>query len=156
MAKRDVKNNPDTEPKKEIGRPRLINSPEELWELFVKYKVHCKANPIKKHVFVGKEGFSREEKRERPLTMEGFENYVAEIPGKPTELTQYFGNKNGSYQDYFSICSRIRRVIRQDQIDGGMAQIYNTSITQRLNNLKEVTENHVRMGKDLEEEERYE
>ena len=33
------------------------------------------------------------------------------------------------------ICTRIRAEIRQDQIDGGMAGIYNTSITQRLKGL---------------------
>jgi hypothetical protein len=41
------------------------------------------------------------------------------------------------YGDYVSICTRIRKNIRQDQIEGGMTGIYNTSITQRLNNLTE-------------------
>jgi hypothetical protein len=36
-----------------------------------------------------------------------------------------------------SVCSRIRKNIREDQIAGGMAGIYNASITQRLNGLTE-------------------
>ena len=35
----------------------------------------------------------------------------------------------------------LRKTIRQDQIEGGMAGVYNPSITQRLNSLVEKTEN---------------
>jgi hypothetical protein len=41
------------------------------------------------------------------------------------------------YEEFSAVCSRIRKSIRQDQIEGGMTGIYNTSITQRLNNLTE-------------------
>ncbi len=67
----------------------------------------------------------------RPLTMEGFENYCADA-GIINDLGDYFSNKNGNYSAYSTICTRIKRVIRQDQIEGGMAGIYNPSITQRL------------------------
>jgi hypothetical protein len=92
-----------------------------------------------KHVFVGKEGYSTYEKLERPLTMEGFENYVCD-KGLNTELSHYFSNKDGRYSDYVAICSRIRQNIRQDQIEGGMVGQYNASITQRLNGLKDQSE----------------
>ena len=83
--------------------------------------------------------------REKPrcLTMEGFENFVADIDGMPMELGHYFSNLNDAYTEYLPICMRIRRNIRQDQIEGGMAGIYNPSITQRLNGLNETTKQEI-------------
>ena len=71
--------------------------------------------------------------------MEGFETYLFNkaIIG---DLSHYFCNLDGRYQDFVAICHAIKKAIRQDQIDGGMAGIYNPSITQRLNNLIERTE----------------
>lgn len=119
-----------------MGRPNKIESPEQLWNLFQEYKKHTKANPILKHTFVGKEGRSEYSELERPLTIEGFENYVADR-NIISDLGQYFANSNGRYKRFFTICSRIKRQVREDQISGGMAGIYNPSITQRLNNLVE-------------------
>lgn len=118
-------------------------TPSEMWGLFVQYRDHIKSNPILKHDFVGKNGDSVERKLERPLTMDGFENFVAEVAkGKLGKtLEHYFFNTNKAYESHAEVCKRIRRVIRQDQIEGGMAMIYNPSITQRLNGLVEKTEN---------------
>ena len=58
-------------------------------------------------------------------------------------MHDYFSNKNNEYADYSNICSRIKEIIRVDQIDGGMAGIYNPSITQRLNGLVEKQQNEV-------------
>ena len=111
-----------------------IKDPQILWELFNDYKTEVKSNPIKKHVFVGKDGQSTYEERERPLTLVGFYNYCYE---NAQDVHHYFEDTDGRYSDYRGICSRIRENIRQDQIEGGMASIYNPSITQRLNNLTE-------------------
>jgi hypothetical protein len=56
------------------------------------------------------------------------------------DLSEYFEGKNESYRDYFPICSRIKREIRHDQIKLGFLNLINPSITQRLNNLVEKTE----------------
>jgi hypothetical protein len=53
---------------------------------------------------------------------------------------QYFENRDNRYNEYVAICSRIKRTIRQDQIEGGMVGQFNPSITQRLNNLTERTD----------------
>lgn len=91
--------------------------------------------------YKGKEAQQVYYELEAPLTMEGFECYVADQPGMPWSLEHYFANTDGRYEDFVTICSRIRREIRKDQIKGGMVGVYNTSITQRLNNLVERTEN---------------
>jgi len=95
-----------------------------------------KDNPIKVEDWVGGMGKKVVRKKERPLTLEGFENYCFEN-GIINDLGHYFSNLNDGYSEYLPICSRIRKAIREEQISGGMAGIYNPSITQRLNNLVE-------------------
>lgn len=119
-----------------MGKPKYIETPEKMWELFLAYKEHEKSNPILVQDFVGKDGQEVDRKRERPLTTEGFELYCFE-QGIINDLGDYFSNKNGKYENYSTICLRIKKAIRQDQITGGMAGIYNPSITQRLNGLVE-------------------
>jgi hypothetical protein len=77
--------------------------------------------------------------KEKPLTMEGFNNYVFDM-GIIHGLDNYFANSRGRYKKFSSICRAIKEQIRQDQIEGGMAGMYNPSITQRLNNLVEKTQ----------------
>jgi len=112
------------------GRPKAFKSPEELYSYFKEYKEQVKENPILVHDFVGKEG---------PLIMEGFECFLFE-KGIISDLSHYFSNRNNGYDEYVAICSHIRKEIRADQIKGGMAGIYNASITQRLNGLVEKSE----------------
>lgn len=116
------------------GKGKYIETPEKMWEHFTAYRAHTKSNPRKKMVFVGKDGNKDYELLETPLTMEGFENWCAD-QNIIQDLGAYFENRDGRYSDYVAICSRIKRAIRQDQIEGGMVGQYNPSITQRLNNL---------------------
>lgn len=120
-----------------VGRPRNLNSPEQLYELFERYKSNVKANPRIKYVYGGKEFEERAEPLERPLTMEGFEVFCWDEVG---QVEQYFKNIDKRYEEFIPICSRIRKEIRKDQIEGGMVGQYNPSITQRLNGLKEQVE----------------
>ena len=123
-----------------VGRPRNLDSPEQLKELFDTYKSEVKANPRIKSVFGGKEFEERAEPLERPLTMEGFELFCYDEVGL---VEQYFKNVDKRYEEFIPICSRIRKAIRQDQIEGGMVGQYNPSITQRLNGLTERVENTI-------------
>lgn len=86
--------------------------------------------------YVGKDGTAVYRQKEKPLTLDGFECWCANND-IIEDLSQYFANTEQRYADYQTICSRIRKEIRNDQISGGMAGIYNPSITQRLNNLVE-------------------
>jgi hypothetical protein len=122
-----------------MGRYKLIESPEKMWELFTAYKAKAKSSPILVQDFVGKDGTEVKREREKPLTMEGFECYVWD-EGVVEGVEQYFSNRESRYSDFVGICSRIRKEIRQDQISGGMAGIYNPSITQRLNGLVDKTD----------------
>jgi hypothetical protein len=119
-----------------MAKKKYIETSEILWQHFLNYKNFAKNNPITVTDWVGKDALLVERKKEKPLTIEGFENYLEdnEIIGG---LGDYFTNKNNAYSQYSTICSRIKRNVRQDQIEGGMTGIYNSSITQRLNNLED-------------------
>ena len=130
------------------GHGKYIETPERMWELFAAYVQEVKSNPRKKVVFVGKDGVQKDEPLERPLTMEGFELYVADLQ-VITDLSDYFENKQARYEAYIPICNRIRKAIRRDQIEGGMVGQYNASITQRLNGLADKTQAEVKIEQPL-------
>lgn len=108
-----------------------------MWDLFLAYKQNVKDNPRTRTIFGGKDFEERTEDLERPLTFEGFYNYCYD---EICCIDQYFENRDNRYADYVAICSRIKKTIRQDQIEGGMVGQYNPSITQRLNGLADKTE----------------
>ena len=115
--------------------PRNFPTPQHLREAFERYKEWAKNNPLKVHDFVGKDAIEVHRKKERPLSLDGFEAWCYR-EGLGT-VEQYFKNQDEIYSDYIPLCRAIRKEIRADQIDGGMAGIYNPSITQRLNNIQE-------------------
>lgn len=131
-----------------MGRYKLIKDSLELWSMFERYREETKKNPRKKMVFGGKDFSSDYELLERPLTLEGFENWCSD-QGIIEDLGHYFANTDKRYNDFCTICSRIRKTIRQDQIEGGMVGQYNPSITQRLNGLIEKSQVEVKQEQPL-------
>lgn len=122
-----------------MGKHKYIETPEKMWEYFEAYRQKVKSNPILVQDFVGKDGDEVNRKKERPLTLEGFELYCYDND-IIRDLSHYFANLDNRYSDYVAICSRIRKTIKDDQIQGGMVGIYNPSITQRLNGLTDKSE----------------
>jgi hypothetical protein len=124
-----------------MARPKgtkAIETPERFWELFQAYAEQTKANPRYKNE-LDKFGNVVAIPLRVPLTIEGFEMYCFN-EGIISDLSNYFANSNNMYNDYSTICTRVRKAVRNDQIEGGMVGQYNPSITQRLNNLIERTE----------------
>lgn len=117
-------------------KPKKIETPEMMYQLFEEYKKEVKSNPFQVMDYVGKDATLVYREKEKPLTMEGFNVYLFK-KGVASGVKNYFANTNNKYRKYLTICSHIREEIRQDQIAGGMSGIYNPSITQRLNNLVE-------------------
>lgn len=102
------------------------------------YKKYIEDNPILVEDYVGKDGVRVLREKKRALTMEGFECFVMDNTEITyPDLTNYFDGKLESFKDFVPICSRIKREIRANQIDLGLAGVINPSITQRLNNLTE-------------------
>ena len=115
-----------------MAKNKYIETPEKMGELFEAYKAATKKNPFLVQDYVGKDGEMVYRERERPLTFEGFKNYARKEVGC---IEQYFTNQDDAYTEYLGICHACKEEIRQDQIEGGMASVYNSSITQRLNGL---------------------
>ena len=124
--------------KNKIGRPRNVQSPERMLELFQEYVKTIE--PRVKIEYVGRDGERVETPLRTPLTFEGFKDYCYDVVGT---IEQYFTNQGKEYGDFLGVCSHIKNKIRRDQIEGGMVGQYNPSITQRLNHLKESTESTV-------------
>lgn len=131
-----------------MGKKKYIETPEILWEHFLSYKEFVKSNPIIVKDWVGKDAVDVYREKEKPLTIDGFECWCYDN-GIISDLSNYFANSDNRYSDYSTICSRIRKAVRTDQIEGGMAGIYNPSITQRLNNLVERSETNVKVEQPL-------
>jgi hypothetical protein len=118
-----------------MARKKLL-TPELMADLFQRYQAEVKKKPIIVEDWVGGMGKKVKRKKERPLTMEGFELFVFKS-GYNSDLSHYFSNQGEAYNAFIPICAIIKKHIRADQIEGGMAGIYNPSITQRLNGLTE-------------------
>lgn len=150
-----------------MGKKKYIETPDKMWELFQLYRNELKENPI--YVIEQKRGNTILPKdldkvesdvinsalnpivklpMQKPLTMEGFENWCADNDIIDS-IDQYFSNEDNRYSEYVGICSRIKRTIRQDQIEGGMVGIYNPSITQRLNGLVDKKETEIKGGLNI-------
>lgn len=121
-----------------MGNNMNYADPQQLWDDFQGYAIETKKNYIMVHDFVGKDAEEVWRKKERPLTLEGFKTYVWKV--RDFGINDYFYSNDDRYLPFSIVCTRIREAITADQIDGGMAGIYNPSITQRLNNLTEKTE----------------
>lgn len=119
---------------------RLFETPEELKKAWEEYKADVKLQSAEwlKIQYVGKDGRRVEEPQKVPYTFEGFKRYCRNHYGN---IEQYFINPGNYYDDFISICRDIKDEIRENQIIGGLLNLYNPSITQRLNGLVEKTEN---------------
>lgn len=117
---------------------RIFKEPKELENLFNAFKEDVKKQEQDWLViaYYGKDAEKKETPTKVPLTFEGFKRFARKDHG---EIEQYFTNQDGYYNDFIGICRAIKEEIRENQIIGGMLNFFNPSITQRLNNLAEVT-----------------
>jgi len=117
------------------GRPKKIQDPKQLEDIFNAYKAYTKENPRYKYHLNHRTGDMIPEPLEVPLTIEGFEIYC--YNKFDFTVKHYLENTEKRYDKFRTISTRIRKEIRDDQIKGGMVGQYNPSITARLNSLKE-------------------
>jgi hypothetical protein len=122
-----------------VGRPKKIKTPEELFQAFQRYEIWVKDNPFLVHDFKGSGVEEVYIKKERPLSMEGFSNFCFRHKIH-SWIDDYFHNKENRYTEFATICKHIKHLIRENQVSGGMAGVFNASLTQRLNNITEKQE----------------
>lgn len=118
---------------------RIFNKPEELAQAFEEFKEDVKeqAKDWLDVQYVGRNGDKKETAKKVPLTIEGFKRFCRTNYGC---VEQYLKNKDGLYDDFVPICTHVKESIRENQIIGGMLNLFNPSITQRLNGLSDKQE----------------
>jgi len=111
-------------------------TPEELEQYFEQYKEWVANNPILVQDYVGKDGTEVDRKKNRPLTFDGFEIWLRKN-SKIKCCQHILDNVKSAYNDFIDVSRYIKASVKADQIEGGMAGIYNPNITARLNGLTE-------------------
>jgi hypothetical protein len=113
-----------------VGRPKAIKSPDELWGYFVDYCQIVNDSPWIKHDFKGKDAVAVEIKLALPYTWYGFDNYL--FSQKIIDnLDDYKANKKKKYSDFCSIIARIDKVIFDRKYNGASVNAFNASIIAR-------------------------
>lgn len=113
-----------------MSKPKFIETPGLLLEYFKEYQQYCKDNPILKEDYVGKDAARVWRELERPLTWVGFECYLSDKE-IINDLGDYESNKDGRYEDYATIITRIKKYIEHDQFTGAAVGIYQQNIIAR-------------------------
>jgi hypothetical protein len=124
------------------GRPRIFNSPDELWACFEEYVEHNKQNPRYKYE-MDKTGNVVPVPVHNPLTLEAFNLFIF-YKGLGEGCSQYLENTGKAYNDYLGVSTRIREAVRADHIGGGMTGFYNASLTARIHGLTEKREDTIK------------
>jgi hypothetical protein len=83
-----------------MAKKKYIETPDKMWQLFLDYAEHTKDHPITVKDFIGPKAITVHRELRRPLTMEGFENFVAN-EGLNENLDQYFANREDRYEECF-------------------------------------------------------
>lgn len=119
-----------------VGRPRHMNEPKELLDLWVEYKTYIDTNPDKEEVVTVK-GDIVEKRTKKPYLKQGFISFVFRKLGK--NIKDYVDNK---YPEFSDVVTHIRSEWEEDQISGTITGKYKApNLVARLNGLTEKTEN---------------
>jgi hypothetical protein len=118
-----------------MAKPRYIETPEKLYELFEQYTEDTKRR-VRTIPKATNKGVLYEE-HVPPLTIDGFKTYANK---QGTDINRYWYNVDGTLNEYVSVVTRIKEEIRNDQVEGALVGQYQQNIVARLNNLTEKTD----------------
>ena len=108
-------------------KPKLIETPEKLWELFTKYVEKERNNPLFKREYVGKDGEPVDTPLQVPITFEGFECYLAD-KDIINDLGSYSANRDSRYDSYVPIITRIRNNCFAQNFKGAAVNLFNANL----------------------------
>ncbi|MFS4469123.1 hypothetical protein [Maribacter sp. 2210JD10-5] len=130
-----MKINKTTKPKRDEKTGRWLGSekgitPDELLQAFEDYKIWAKQNPKIKQVPNTKTDSVINLEMEIPLTKTGFILYLRRegITGSGTDI---LFNRDGRFEDFVEVNQYIDDSTFDDQFTGGMAGVFNHSLTAR-------------------------
>jgi hypothetical protein len=119
---------------------RKFKKPEELYEMFEKYKEARKEESKEwpRIQYVGKNGEKKEDYPVLPISRTGFKVWC--FKNGYGAVHHYLDNKDKLYNEFGEVAAQILDEIRDQQITGGMLKHFDSSITARLNGLSEKIE----------------
>jgi len=125
-----------------MPKPKAIESPERLWELFIEYVEKERNNPMYRRDYVGKDGNEKDTPLQVPITFEGFECYLWDM-NIISHLSDYSANKNGVYDAYSTILTRIKQNCFIQNFKGASVGLFNANIIARKLNLVERSQTEI-------------
>lgn len=123
-------------------KKKYIEHPDILWELFLAYVAHEQAHPMHKVEYVGKDGRKEKTPLEVPITFDGFECYLWD-QGIICNLSNYETNKDGSYDSYQPIISRIKKNCFTHNFKGAAVGLFNANLIARKLGIKDNQDNTI-------------
>ena len=117
-------------------KPKLIETPEKLLELFKEYVKHESENPMHRIEYVGKEGKQVKTPLETPVTFDGFEVYLFQ-KGIISDLGHYSRNKDERYSDYVPIIAYIRKHCYIHNFKGAAVKLFDPNLIARKLGIKD-------------------
>ena len=117
--------------------------PGEALKHFYVFKELIKSKPKEIQDYVGGAGKEVYRKKERPLTISGFELYLRGL-GVIADLKRYLSNFEGRYEDYKEEFRIIKMECEQDIMEGAYLGLYHQGTAARLEGWKEQTETEIK------------
>ena len=117
-------------------KPKLIETPEKLLELFKEYVKHESENPMHRIDYVGKDGKQVKTPLETPVTFDGFEVYLFQ-KGIISDLGHYSRNKDERYSEYVPIIAYIRKHCYIHNFKGAAVKLFDPNLIARKLGIKD-------------------
>lgn len=120
------------------GRPRKIDSPDQLWDLYEQYKIWAAKNPWYRNELIKSGSMTGEVVQiplSRPLTVWGFATFL----GMSRNGLLVYGNYV-SHKEYFGTYQRIRSDMSQHTVEGGLLEGYNPNLVARIEGIRDTHE----------------
>ena len=119
-----------------VGRPRNMNNPKELMDLWEQYKAKIDSNPDTIEQATAK-GDIVELRVRKPYLKQGFKSFAYKLKGY--SIKDYLDNK---YDEYSDVVTCIRDEWEDDQISGTLTGRYKApNLVARLNGITENVKN---------------
>lgn len=111
-------------------KKKRFQDPEEIWDLFLQYVNDVNFRTMNDTVHNPKTLEQGDIKKVAPVTWYGFDMWLG-FNQKIWSLEDYKYNRNGDYEAYSAIISRIDKFIYNHKISGASLNIYNHNIIAR-------------------------
>ncbi len=144
MAKKQAK----TIPVRAVGRPKDIETPEKMWDLFLSYVKFVQENPWLKVDYVGQKAEKVVIPLAKPITLEGFECWLFD-QGVCHDIGHYAANRDGRYIEFVPIIKLIRQSCFRQNFDGAAVGAFNANLIARKLGIKDQVDTDHGLKEDI-------